>query len=267
MGLRIAWLAALVTMMSGCTVSADYGGAGFACSADEACKTGFDCNAGICVAGSPGPDAGPRPDGGDDPDAGMIACLPPVGLSDEFPGDALDPQWTPVIENGTSALVANGVLTLSPRAVSVPIRFARIHSAPFAFDGKRVFAEIPGMVDTTSAAIGELVLASDAINFYFLRQSQGVVQFGTTIGGTELVTSATEYNPSDHRWWQLRVTEGRVYADFSEDGSSWVNLDSVASDVIVGDLYVEFGAGTRESVVEPGAMQVNNVNAGSGLCL
>lgn len=268
MGIRGISLAALLTALSGCTVSADYGGAGFACSADEPCKSGFDCSAGICIAGAPGPDATPRPDGGDDDlDAGTITCLPPIELSDEFPGAALDPQWTQTIDNGTSAVVAAGILSLSPRPGSVPVRFARVRSAPFTLEGKRVFAEIPGMVDTSSVALGEFLLASQANTFYFLRQSQGVVQFGTTIGGTELITAATAYEASDHRWWQLRVTEGRVFADLSEDGSSWVNLDSVAADVIVGDLYVEFGAGTRESVAAPGVMQVDNVNAGSGLCL
>jgi hypothetical protein len=46
-----------------------------------------------------------------------------------------------------------------------------------------------------------------------------------------------------------------------------VNLDSAPADVIVGDLYLELSAGTRESIATPGAMQVDNVNAGSGLCL
>jgi hypothetical protein len=122
------------------------------------------------------------------------------------------------------------------------------------------------MVNTASMAIGEFLLASTSTTFYFMRQSQGVLQFGTTIGGTELILTATSYQPGNHRWWQMRMTGGRVFADVSADGANWVNLDSTAADGITGDLFVDIGAGTRGSVADPGQMQVDNVNAGSGLC-
>lgn len=265
MHLRCITLAIMGLLASACTVDANYGGAGFACSAEEPCQSGFDCSMGVCVAGAQGPDA--TPGDGPESDASDIACLPPIALSDEFPGDALDAQWTPTIDNGTTAEVGGGVLTMTPRLETVPTRFARVLSDAFDMDGKRVFAEIPQMVDTATAAIGHVILRADFNNFYFLRQSQGVLNFGTNTAGAELVVNATNYDPSTHRWWQMRMTGGRIHADVSSDGSSWVNLDSVDANVIGGTLSVELGAGTESSVADPGAMQVDNVNAGSGLCL
>jgi hypothetical protein len=149
---------------------------------------------------------------------------------------------------------------------SVPARFARITSDPFAMDGKRVFAELPTMVDTATVAIGEFLLKLDSNNYYFMRQSQGVLQFGTRVASSDLILLATSYEAGAHRWWQMRVTGGRVFADVSADGVDWTNLESTTADMITGDLSVEFGAGTRANVAEPGQMQVDNVNAGSGLC-
>jgi hypothetical protein len=261
-------IVALLATLASCRVDSNYGGAGFACSDSEPCQSGFNCSQGICEAETAEADAR-NTDGPDanDSDATEIECLAVIALSDQFEGDILDPQWTALLENGTGATVGAGALTITPRMDSVPARFARVQSVPFAFDEKRVFAEIPMMVDASTLAVGEFQLASQPLNHYFLRQSQGVLQFGTTIGGTELIVAASAYEPTSHRWWQMRVTGGRVYADLSANGSTWVNLDSVAADVIVGDLYLELSAGTTASVAAPGLMQVDNVNSGSGLCL
>jgi hypothetical protein len=257
-------LASILVMACACTVDSNYGGAGFACSAEEPCQSGFECTGGVCVVGSPGPDARP----GDDADASEIVCLPPTALSDEFPGDALDAQWIDFLSDAqTTAVVGGGVLTMTPRSDSVPVRYARIRSMPADMDGKRVFVEIPQMVDTNTAALGHLHLGADINNYYFLRQSQGILNFGTVTAGAEVIVGATAYDPVAHRWWQMRLTGGRMHADLSSDGSNWMALDSVAADVIGANLYVELGAGTETSVANPGAMEVDNVNAGSGLCL
>ena len=265
MFLRCITLAAMGLLACACTVDSNYGGAGFACSAEEPCQSGFDCSMGVCVAGAPGPDA--RPGDGPDSDAGEIVCLPPIALSDEFSGNALDAQWTDISDNQTIVVVGGGVLTMTPRADSVPFRYAKVSSAAVDMAEKRVFAEIPTMVDTATAAIGYLFLRADFNSFYFMRQSQGVLNFGTSTAGAELVVNATNYDPSTHRWWQMRMTGGRIYADVSSDGSNWVNLDSVDTNVIGASLSVELGAGTESAVSTPGTMDVDNVNAGSGLCL
>lgn len=248
----------------GCTVNADYAGVGFACSSTEPCQQGLTCDNGSCKLGPVVIDASMLLDV-DVPDAQITECLPVTALSDQFPGDMLDVQWTASIATGTMATVAGGLVTFTP-STAVPPRFARIRSAPFAMDGKRVFAEVPMMVDPSTAAIGEILLGTSDTDFYFVRQSQGVLQFGTTIGGNELILTATSYEPGNHRWWQMRLSGGRLHADVSADGSDWVNLDSAAADVITGDLFVDIGAGTKGSVAAPGQMQVDNVNAGSGLC-
>jgi hypothetical protein len=265
MFLRCITLAAVGLLACACTVDSNYGGAGFACSADEPCQSGFNCSMGVCVGGAPGPDG--TPGDGPDSDASEIVCLPPIALSDEFSGDMLDAQWTNLSDSQTTAVVGGGVLTMTPRADAVPIRYAIVRSAAADMAEKRVFAELPTMVDTATAAIGYLILRFDFDDFYFLRQSQGVLNFGTNTAGAELVVNATNYDPSAHRWWQLRMTGGRIYADVSSDGSSWVNLDSVDTNVIGATLSVELGAGTESAVASPGTMEVDNVNAGSGLCL
>ncbi len=259
--------AALAMLVSSCTVKADYSAEGFACSAQDPCPSGFSCDMNICVAGAPQPDGPPPiPDAG--ADAMTVVCLPPIALSDEFPGDAVDVlQWTVSDGGGATAVVGGGVLTLTPRPMFAQPKYAAIRSAAFALDGKRVFAEFPAMVDSTTIAVGELRLGTLPDTFYFIRQSQGILQFGTSVAGAELVVSVTDYEPANHRWWQMRMTGGRVHADVSSAGSTWVNLDSVAADVITGDLFVELSAGTQVSVTAPGAMQVDNVNSGSGLCL
>ena len=258
--MRVPVLLALVLLQATCTVNADYAGVGFACSEVEACQSGLRCVAGTCQV-SAGIDAGTD---ATEADAAIVECIPTIALSDEFSG-ALDAQWTVLLDNGTTAEVVDGVLVLSP-AVAIPPRFARVRSAAFAMDGRRVFAEFPLMVNTDTMSVGEFLLVNSAGDAFFLRQSQGILQFGTIIDGATRIVKASSFAPSSQRWWQMRMVAGQVLADYSADGEQWTNLAVVEADTIVGDLMVEFAAGTPNRINDPGQMQIDNVNSGTGLC-
>jgi len=246
--------------LSACTVKVDYGGVGFSCSAEEACQAGLSCVDQICQVDPNQPDATPG-----DGDAEPVACLPVITLSDDFTGDSLDPQWVENAAAGTSVDIGGGVLTLTPTTAN-PARFARIRSVEaFNMDGKRVFLELPSMVNTSTLAIAEFRWRLSGQDSYVMRQSMGVMQFGSKTGGNEVIVSASQYSPVAHRWWQMRMVGGRVYGDVSANGVDWTNLDSVPADV-VGQLEIDIRAGTRDNVAEPGALQVDNLNVGNGLC-
>ncbi|MCP4445312.1 MAG: hypothetical protein GY811_08210, partial [Myxococcales bacterium] len=201
---------------------------------------------------------------GGNADAAEIDCLPSIALSDTFEGMTLDAQWTKDSAPGTSLDVSGGVLVLTPSSANQG-RYAAARSEAFDFNNKRVAIEIAQMLNTQAAGIAELQVGLDDQNLYFLRQTGGVMQFGTTVAGTSQVRATAGFSVALHRWWQFRVLGGWIYADTSPDGQNWTELSSVELDGPV-EFEVSIRAGTDRRINEPGSLHIDNVNSGSSLC-
>lgn len=241
-----------------CTVNGNYSAEGFACDEQQPCPVGFDCLAGVCSA---------MPssfDGGDAPDAGELACLPFVELSDTFDGPDIDAQWIQAVGNGTSLELMSGAVVLTPGTVN-PTRFARLRSEKLNFADRRVALEVVQMVNTATAAIGELRVAITASDYFVIRQSAGVLQFGRVELESLDVLAAVPYDAVAHRWLQFREIDGELFGDTSSDGQTWTQLGSVAHNEIP-EFRVTIAAGTEERIDEPGSLHIDNVNSGSSLC-
>ena len=254
------WLVVLSALFfCGCTVNGNYSAEGFACDEQDPCPSGFDCLAGLCSALPTGIDGGNI-----ETDASELACVPFVDLSDTFEGPNLDAQWAPTIANGTSLEQSGGVLLLTPGSVN-PIRFVRIRSPKLNFADRRASMEVIQMVDATTAAIAEMRVTITNQDYFVIRQTGGVLQFGVVEAGTLEVRAAVPYSPQSHRWWQFRESDGELFAETSPDGQSWTEIGRVTHNEIP-EFRVEVAAGTEELVNEPGSLHIDNVNSGSSLC-
>lgn len=254
-------LGAIVFAVS-CSVDApDYAGVAFQCSVEQPCQDGMQCVVGQCSLGG---DAAVEIDA--DSDAMGVECLPTVGPEDAFDGPAIDAKWTVSKNMGTNAEIVSGSLVLTP-TTSNPQRFVMLSSEPFDFDERRAFIEITKMVDVTKKTIAQLRARLDSGNFYYISQQEGTLTFAVVVSNNNSFTLETAaYDPVAHRFWQLRKQAGRMYADTSEDGKTWVSLGSTTTADIVGDLRLDIRVGTETNISAPGAMHITNVNSGNGLC-
>jgi hypothetical protein len=248
-----------------CTVKGDYSGIGFQCSVDEPCPSDLECIQGTCQLPGSEIDASLPDASGDEPDAGSRLCLPPVALSDTFDGPDIDPQWSVSTAVGTGAAIVDTELALTPTSANSS-RFARVQSAAFAFDGHRVFVELPQMVTIDAAAQVALSLRAADGNHVDILQLDGTLSLDVTVSGTTITISSASYDPAAQRWWQLSVAGGQLIAETSADGMSWNLLGMTSTSDLQGDLSVRIEAGTTSFLADPGELRVDNVNAGAGLC-
>jgi len=257
------WLALATLVVMGCTVDGSYSAEGFACDEQRPCPSGFDCLTGVCTEGLSPFDGGTF-DGGGETDAADIVCLPFVEFSDTFDGPDIDVQWDQTVPVGTSLELGDGELVLTPGVVN-PTRFARIRSAKVNFADRRVAVEIVEMVNTATPAMAELRINITNQEYFLLRQTGGVLQFGVVEFGAFDVRAALPYDAQAQRWWQFREIDGELIADTSPDGQAWTVVGAVTH-AVTPEFRVTIAAGTEERVDEPGSLHIDNLNSGSSLC-
>jgi hypothetical protein len=252
-------------LFAGCTVSADYSGAQFKCSESEPCQSGFECVVGVCQPeGSGNGDASvdARADASAI-DAMPVVCLDKIALSDDFEDPAVDPQWNDMAQPNAQVEETGGLLVITPQSDIATPRHAWYRSATsYDFTGRRVFVEVPQMVNPATPAFASFSLGVDGQGSYFISQQQGVLLFGVMVGTTPATISVETYDSTAHRFWQLRRIDNTVYADVSADGDAWTELGSTAVADVTGNFWVELRGGTDERVADPGVVHFDNVNVG-----
>jgi hypothetical protein len=187
--------------------------------------------------------------------------LPPISLTDDFEDPAIDAQWNKL--GAATATESGGVLIMTPDASVNPERWGGYRSvASYEFAGKRLYVDLPQMVNTSSDAMAEFRIGSDDSNYYFLRERQGNLRFGVAVGGAEVTIQMVAYSSASQRYWQFRSKDGNLLADVSANGESWNNIGSTATSDVGTNLWVELRAGTDSSVADPGSLHADNVNLG-----
>ncbi|MBW2527532.1 MAG: hypothetical protein JRI23_25345, partial [Deltaproteobacteria bacterium] len=128
----------------------------------------------------------------------------------------------------------------------------------------RVSLEVPTMANVNTDATVFLHLILDSDNFLILSQQAGTLYFTAFLSNAWTQFGSTTYDPTAHRFWQIREQGGTVYWETSSDGATYVEGASapVASLFDVDAVQLEFGASTSGTETNPGEVHFDNLNGG-----
>jgi hypothetical protein len=187
-----------------------------------------------------------------DPDA-FVAPAPGC-KSPELPGpystnfDQGVPPWGSIYQLGAAQMdVFQGQLRGRPAMDPGMTVYAGFQAGIADYRERRVFVEIPTMVNTASCAqVSFNIQDDDATRYAEFTQECGMLEAFLWVGSTPTTLATTSYNPTMHRWWQLRAQAGTLYFEVSSDGITWMPFASTPTPAYFNDVYLELATGTYQ---------------------
>jgi hypothetical protein len=70
--------------------------------------------------------------------------------------------------------------------------------------------------------------------------NSALLQFGKDIGGVWTTIASVPYDVNTMQYWRIREASGSLYADYSADAETWVNLGSTTAPFALDELEVGF---------------------------
>jgi hypothetical protein len=125
----------------------------------------------------------------------------------------------------------------------------------------RVFVEVPQI---SASGTNTMLMAAAAVTFNdgpSIESESGRLEFRKRAGGTIMDLADIPYNAVEHRWWQIRESNGRTYWELSSDGLDWLTWyqePSAASTT----AFITLVAGTNGAQAAPGSAIFDNLNGG-----
>jgi hypothetical protein len=251
-GLIIATLA-----MAGCTAFAGL---------DELTFLGpTGAGAGSGVGGAGG---GPVQSGGSGGSGGGVGGsqgMPPCGkfesLVDNFDDGNPSPWWDAEIESGFTVDETGGSVALAGEVDASGTATFRTRFFYELKDSRVSIELLEVVIDPTSRTYFE-VLHADGSGIYFLVEG-GELRFQGVFGGDEFY-GEVPYDPIEHRWLQLRESEGTTYWETSSDGKRWVVQADEPTASLFESGYQEVILGlAADGLSIPALVRYDNLNGGS----
>ncbi len=188
-----------------------------------------------------------------DPVAG---CGRPSVIQDNFDDGVPASQWQIVQAAGSTATETGGELVVKPAAGSASYR--SVHAVNLADDRLRV--EVTAMLSTATTASASLAGQHDGQNEVLFVQ-QGGVLYARMIDAGTLSEKSVSYNPTAHRFWQIRESAGTVSWETSPDGTSWTSTMTRPTPQFARSLYIVLGAAAPPGA-SAGTARFDNLNLG-----
>jgi hypothetical protein len=189
-----------------------------------------------------------------------LGALPPCGrmtlLSDDFASSQSGPAWIASTDPGTAVSQGNGQLVIAPASNASGAHFAGYQSASwYDLTGSRVFVEVPTVTDPASGALTSLEINLPNAD------TRGISEAGGSLYAWNAQNLAViPYDPTAHRWWQLREQAGTLVFEVSPDGASWTTVASEAPAPPLDLVQVSLTAGTNGPVASPGSAAFASLN-------
>ncbi len=270
----VGWVA-IALLGSSCSFRANFDGTRYRCDQSGECPDGYSCVVGYCEAESPPIDASVAADADNpDPDAAAVpgpdASVVPTGpcgtmemAALDFDDGTFDPDlfftWE---DDPATATLTGGELVLGAPAGATNVGSGLWSDEIYRMASSRAFIEVVS-VDESSDDYVDFGFGSD-YSGYLIGQRQGTLYFAVVVDGDYTTLDSIPYSASDHRWWQVREEDGRVYFETSPDGTSWTTRHDVALMSGVGPLVavgVEFW--TDDAQPEATAAVFDNLGGGT----
>jgi hypothetical protein len=183
-------------------------------------------------------------------------------LSDTFDDGAIAAVWKVQQDPGVLTEEVGGRLRVTMSSTQTSYGG---YNALCAYDlrGHRVFVEIATPPNVAPAAEMILALAISTDNDFrtgFVLSGGGLKASKILAGGfTNLGTFA--FDPTLHRYWQVREVGGTTFWETSMDAVSWDLLHSEATPFDFSSISVSITAGTYEVTTNPGIAEFENLTA------
>jgi hypothetical protein len=200
-----------------------------------------------------------------DADGGLpSACGKASLLADDFETDTLNTAlWYAYQDPGTTVSLTGGKVELTLDSNLATSSWA-VLSSRYYYDltESRVSVEVIQSVNVATFAEMALVLRRDDQNELALVQQVGLLRAVTQVGSDRYSSPNMLYNPSAHRFWQIRESGGTTYWETSPDGASWTAFWQGSTPSFAPLVRASFEIGTSSFIENPGAAHIDNFNGG-----
>lgn len=194
----------------------------------------------------------------------FIGPIPPIEiLQESFVGLGIAAtRWT-VVQGSGAVSQADGKITFTLGSNTDPYTYTYIESPrTYNLANSKIFVECVDFVNPTQGAEQQLVVQLDDQHVITLMFDGNNLGYGYTLPAG---AGSTNYKPRDtvqHRWLQIRETNGFIYWETSPDQLQWTTHGSIATPFDVSFVKVRLRAGTWKSVSGPGVASFDNLNIG-----
>lgn len=201
--------------------------------------------------GSPGQaDAGGEVDAA--ADASIDALVSPACMVLETAGPFTTdfaqgaPTWGAIYQTAPAQMDVDAGSLRGRPGVTTGTVYAGMEMPVGDYRTRRVFVEVPTMLNTAGCAQAAFVIEDDDVvdEFVEISQSCGMIELSRWSGSTQTLVTTIPYDPVAHRWWQLRMQGGTLHGEVSPDGLTWIELGALAVPAYFDDVFVELSAGT-----------------------
>jgi hypothetical protein len=143
------------------------------------------------------------------------------------------------------ASFTNGVIQIIPAKTALPA-FSEVYTTADSFLRRRIFTEVPKMVNTATDT--EVTFNLRSINesgtFVEITQSLARLSVRSWILDVETDLASRPFNPVSDRWWQIREMSGTLHFETSSDGIAWAEVVTFPTPTWFNNAEVVFAAGT-----------------------
>jgi hypothetical protein len=220
----------------------------------------------IADSGATTPDAPPPPppDAAPPPDAMPVCNL--GHIADNFADGVTAPFWVAFNESPTTENETNGRLVITLQAGTAGSHFAGyVHATNTDGRGQHTHIEL-AVAPNSSSFANAFFKVQNADNFN--NEATFILENGTLymdtydVNNTRLSRRSLTFNASNHRFWALEESNGKVSFLTSPDGSTWTLRDQEIDPFPFQNARVAFGGGTWRAETNPGSIQFEGLNSG-----
>ena len=131
------------------------------------------------------------------------------------------------------------------------------------FDSAVTFIEVPTL-DSASAIELSLVIESYQDTTLAIRHSAGTLSFVNQPGeeSEEVVISTVPYSDTEHRYWRLRETDGRVFWETSSNQGRWQIHATADAALFSGPAQIAITAAAPMQTADLESVRVASINGG-----
>ena len=194
---------------------------------------------------------------------GTLACGSVGEVAKHFDG-VPSPWWTPYAESPVTVAETNGELVVT-LASSVGGTHYGGYASTCRYDmaGQRVYLRVVGTPRATPGAEQDFGLSADGVgganNFGFQIQNGELSAF-TRLDDRVTHLTAAAFDPTGHRYLQLRETGGVTFWETSPDAVTWTVHATLANPLPMTALKVVVAAGTWLPTADPGTARYGSID-------
>lgn len=185
-------------------------------------------------------------------------------LTDDFGDNSLSASWTRA-NVGSATIAEQNARWECALLTSAGFHYGITRSTTQTYDltGVRTYIQfVQAPTTPTSVQTWVIEFLDDANNsvYWYYDASTNDIEGSQKVAGVETIWFSATYVPDTHKWFALRESGGTTYWETSVDGVNWTVRYSRANPITLSSGYVDFAAGTFESVGSPGTAIWDNFN-------